>query len=360
MIELFVENHIDGYALLALTKEDLNDIFGIEEGENSDSEGQAENYEFPGQFEDTFGNQEQPEHLQMKHYIIKILAEIKKLKIVWYKTLKRMKILDDFKDTMNEMDILAEIELEGSEFDEAGSTFLQNNSNEQTYPLSTGNQSMYKNKSLGQNNKHVLFINRLAEKNKKMKTQKEKGVYSMSNISNTQSEQNDSNSLMQFKAENHQKILETQLKSKNCDRDELEIKRDLQMKDIDILISKLKIADFYIPFDQIELIATNANQSIVGKWQNGLYVSLQPRQVYNYFQMQTLLQEVQILSKIRHPNLEMHLGITYMEHVQEDLENDAKVTNYKFYMVIENLEFQHQNDATKDPKTQTMLLSQYI
>lgn len=89
-------------------------------------------------------------------------------------------------------------------------------------------------------------------------------------------------------------------------------------------------------------------------------MTLKPRQVYNNFQMQTLLQEVQILSKIRHPNLEMHLGVTYMEHVQEDLENDTKVTSYKFYMVIENLEFQNQNDATKDQKTQTMLLSQYI
>lgn len=240
MIELFVENHIDGYALLELTKEDLNDIFGIENRENSDSEDQGENYEFPGQFEDNFGNQEKLEQSQVKHCIIKILAEIKKLKIVWYKTLKRMKKLDDFKDIMNEMGILAEIEFEGSEVDEAGSTFLHNNSIEQAYPLSTGNQSMYKTKSLSQNNKHVLFINRLAEKNKNMKNQKDNGVFSMSNISNTQTEQNDSNSLMQFKAENHQKILETQLNPKNFEgeevdgratqyfeKEELDAKRDL-------------------------------------------------------------------------------------------------------------------------------------
>lgn len=37
----------------------------------------------------------------------KVLVQISKLKIIWYKTLKKLKLIDDFKDILSELGILA-------------------------------------------------------------------------------------------------------------------------------------------------------------------------------------------------------------------------------------------------------------
>jgi len=37
----------------------------------------------------------------------KVLVQISKLKIIWYKTLKKLKLIDDFKDILSEFGILA-------------------------------------------------------------------------------------------------------------------------------------------------------------------------------------------------------------------------------------------------------------
>lgn len=56
-----------------------------------------------------------------------------------------------------------------------------------------------------------------------------------------------------------------------------------------------------------------------------------------------MLTEVQILKNVRHPNLEMNLGITYTCSIFE--ENDKKISTYKFYMVTENTEEQNQTKS---------------
>lgn len=73
IIEAFINNQIDGYALLALTAEDLGDMLESED----------------------------------ESRISSILAHIKKLKIIWFKTLKQAKRVDEFKDVLAELGILA-------------------------------------------------------------------------------------------------------------------------------------------------------------------------------------------------------------------------------------------------------------
>ena len=104
--------------------------------------------------------------------------------------------------------------------------------------------------------------------------------------------------------------------------------------------------DFLIPYHHIEIMGRcENNRNLVGKWFNGLFVTLQERQVCNRFQMDQLLSEVQILKNIRHPNLEMHLGVTYTIQHEED---DDKNITYRFYMITENIELQHHHQQSND------------
>ena len=60
-----MQNQIDGYALLDLNATDLQDLLGIDSDDKNPQ-------------------------------VIKILAQIKKLKILWYKVLKKLKMLDEY------------------------------------------------------------------------------------------------------------------------------------------------------------------------------------------------------------------------------------------------------------------------
>jgi hypothetical protein len=95
--------------------------------------------------------------------------------------------------------------------------------------------------------------------------------------------------------------------------------------EVEMLISTLESQyDFLIPFDQIEMIGANS-----GKWFTGLYVNLKPRPIHNRFQISQLLLEVQVIKNIRHPNIEMHLGVTFRR------EADG---TFQFYMVTEKVQ----------------------
>lgn len=60
-----MQNQIDGYALLDLNATDLQDLLGIDSDDKNPQ-------------------------------VIKILAQTKKLKILWYKVLKKLKMLDEY------------------------------------------------------------------------------------------------------------------------------------------------------------------------------------------------------------------------------------------------------------------------
>lgn len=171
--------------------------------------------------------------------VIKILTQIQKLKIIWYKTLKKMKMLDSYRETLKEFGIV-------------GENIPENNSQV--------------------DNSNSFFKNKLAK--------------------NVRPEVDDlNNSFMNL----DQKLLAALKKYDSGLTDEVEH-----------LISLLETQyDFLIPFDQLEMIGD------YGKWFTGLYVNLSPRPIHNKFQIAQLLQEVQVVKNIRHPNIEMHLGITF-------------------------------------------------
>ena len=56
--------------------------------------------------------------------------------------------------------------------------------------------------------------------------------------------------------------------------------------------------------------------------------------------MNLLINEIQILKNIRHPNLEMHLGVTYSVIENTD-QNENKTLIYRFFMITENILFQY-------------------
>lgn len=66
---------------------------------------------------------ESSEENQDRITIVNLLSQIKKLKIVWYKHLKKLKLLDEFKEVLQELGILAQVDSEmqgtgaGSELD---------------------------------------------------------------------------------------------------------------------------------------------------------------------------------------------------------------------------------------------------
>ena len=97
-IEIFVQNQIDGSALLELNRTDIEDML-----ENTDTAS-------PGEIDET--------------NVIKILTQIQKLKIIWYKTLKKMKMLDSYRETLKEFGIVGEnIPENNSQVDNSNSFF---------------------------------------------------------------------------------------------------------------------------------------------------------------------------------------------------------------------------------------------
>lgn len=53
-----------------------------------------------------------------------------------------------------------------------------------------------------------------------------------------------------------------------------------------------------------------------GKWFNGLAVYLYPRSIHTEYDMKKLLYEIKILKNIRHPNIEMTLGVTFEKNTK--------------------------------------------
>ena len=62
---------------------------------------------------------------------------------------------------------------------------------------------------------------------------------------------------------------------------------------VESFIQKIEMLDFLIPYSHIEIMGRcDDNRNLVGKWFNGLFVTLHERQVCNRFQMDQLLSEV--------------------------------------------------------------------
>lgn len=130
--------------------------------------------------------------------------------------------------------------------------------------------------------------------------------------------------------------------------------------------------DFLIPIEQIEILPQDDNymqerETITGKWFKGLLVNLSERQIHNQFQIQQLIEEVNIIKNIRHPNIEMHLGVSFKKEVKTfqvpgDILPQQEVS-YKFYMVTKNLESQElKHDFQQSPlrSNSTSTLEQYM
>lgn len=55
------------------------------------------------------------------------------------------------------------------------------------------------------------------------------------------------------------------------------------------------------------------------------------------------MNEVKILKNIRHPNLEMTLGVTYEKQIKTKPGN-KRTTSYRFYIVTENSQYKAKQD----------------
>jgi hypothetical protein len=88
------------------------------------------------------------------------------------------------------------------------------------------------------------------------------------------------------------------------------------------LIMRLRTEfDFYVPFSQIDLLDPNMSPSTIvtskslnGKWLNGLEVTLEDREVGTIHHINQLLNEIKVLKFIRHPSVQMHIGVTYFQY----------------------------------------------
>lgn len=91
--------------------------------------------------------------------------------------------------------------------------------------------------------------------------------------------------------------------------------------------------DFLIPFEQIQIVRDELSESKIlnGKWFNGLAVQLYPRAIHTEYDMKKLLYEIKILKNIRHPNIEMTLGVTFEKNTK--ILQNKRVLTYNFYIV---------------------------
>ena len=161
------------------------------------------------------------------------------------------------------------------------------------------------------------------------------------------SETSKTNSLMHYMVEKNKLAVTSQIdmkmkREKSMQRSG-EADRFITPVDIELFISKLIALDFLVPYDQFEIQNQVDESQIIGKWFNGLYVTLNARNVRSQFHLKKLMNEVRILKNIRHPNLEMTLGVTFEKQVKIKPGN-KRTTSYRFYIVSENSEYKAKQD----------------
>ena len=112
IIDTFVQNQIDGYALLELNKDDLEDMLQVGASKttgsghiNSGSKCELDQIISTSELNNK-GSKNNIEYNEININIFKILAEVKKLKIIWYKTLKKLKMLEECRDVLLEFGII--------------------------------------------------------------------------------------------------------------------------------------------------------------------------------------------------------------------------------------------------------------
>ena len=88
----------------------------------------------------------------------KVLVQISKLKIIWYKTLKNLKLIDDFRETLSEFGILALREADNSDFNDE----LDSRNEEQDISHESGNIKNLPNLRKQKSSQAGFFINKLA------------------------------------------------------------------------------------------------------------------------------------------------------------------------------------------------------
>ena len=192
-----MQNQIDGSALLDLNAEDLQDLLGIDSDEK---------------------------HPQ----VIKILAQIKKLKILWYKVLKKLKMLDEYQEILSEFGVSTE----------------QDNSRDRSSQKSTGGKQMsmrprLQSKIIPQKVKISMASEREADNqiivDSQQRALSEQPKNRIPGI----------NSLLNFENEMAHKTLKVSTRA-----------QDKKFEDhVQEFLTKLKnLYDFYIDFDQIEIL----------------------------------------------------------------------------------------------------------
>jgi hypothetical protein len=330
--------------MFEVSEEDRGDE-GPEENTASTAARERQGDHVTAREEDQLSNDSVSKKATAKH-INKLLLQVKKLKIIWYKSLRRLKLLEEFRDVLNELGILDEVEQE-EELLAAGSDVEEAPSYRKLKSIKSENLALYsdqgKNKSLSLRNQSAFFINRLAEKSKLPNRSMGEGAKSQGHASQLGSDNGKANSLMQYMSASNRQILLSQVE-KNGFRGKIKKAEERDMTglsalDIEMLVSKLRVLDFLVPYDQIEITSKEGETPKVGKWLNGLFVSLHARQVSSELDTKQLLNEVKILKNIRHPNLEMTLGVTFNKKVRVTGDN-IKVATYEFFLVTQNSELQ--------------------
>lgn len=115
IIDTFVQNQIDGYALLELNKDDLEDMLQVGASKTTGSGGfmnssKCEGEQIISSSEMHIRGKNNNEYNEMNMNIFKILGEVKKLKIIWYKTLKKLKMIDECRDVLIEFGIVNNVQ----------------------------------------------------------------------------------------------------------------------------------------------------------------------------------------------------------------------------------------------------------
>ena len=88
--------------MLELNQSDLEDLCGLKEGESSLENPDDTDTASPG------GIEKLGQQIDKNVKIVKILTQIEKLRIIWYKTLKRLKLVDEYKETLREFGIIGD------------------------------------------------------------------------------------------------------------------------------------------------------------------------------------------------------------------------------------------------------------
>lgn len=195
VIDVFLRNQIDGYALLELTKEDLEDMFEVNQDDSDHYSNEGDNTASTPVREDQIVSRDEKDAPKKKQYnnlyISKLLIQIRKLRIIWYKALKKLKLLDDYRDVLNELGIISQVEEEKLRLEEDNEEFF------------TQDADLARGQSMRIENRSGFFLNKLAEKNKLLNHT----VTSQGCRSERDYDSDTGNSLMQYMVESKKEII---------------------------------------------------------------------------------------------------------------------------------------------------------